>query len=191
MKKLNVIALTIFLLASANLAAQEIKIDKNQSTVEWNGKKVTGEHYGNVDLQEANIKMKDDKIVGGKVVINMKSISNTDITDEEYRLKLEGHLKSEDFFSVEEFPTALLEISDSELISDNEMKVKGNLTIKGITKPIEFKAKQHDKYFTAEIIIDRSKYDVRYGSKSFFEGLGDKMIYDDFEIKAKLVVNES
>jgi len=190
MKTLKLFALSVALLASASLAAQDMKIDATQSTLQWTGKKVTGEHTGFIELKEAKIKVKDDKIVGGKVVIKMESITNTDIADQEYNQKLVGHLKSEDFFNVEKHPTALLEISDSEAISESEMKIKGNLTIKGITKPIEFKAERNNNIFSALIVIDRSKYDVKYGSGSFYEGLGDKMIYDDFEINAKLVVEE-
>ena len=113
MKTLKLITLSLVLLASASLTAQEIKIDAKQSNIEWNGKKVTGEHTGKIEIEEANMRIKDNKIVHGKVVIDMKSITNTDITNEEYKQKLDGHLKSDDFFSVEKHPTAQLEISGS------------------------------------------------------------------------------
>jgi polyisoprenoid-binding protein YceI len=158
--------------------------------LQWTGKKVTGEHSGYINLKEAKLKMKDDKIVNGKFVIDMASITNTDLTDAEYNQKLVGHLKSDDFFGVAKFPTAELVITESSAIANNQMTVKGNLTIKGITKPIEFTATKMDNSLSAKIIIDRAKYDVRYGSGSFFDGLGDKMIYDDFEIIATLVITD-
>jgi polyisoprenoid-binding protein YceI len=187
MKTIQLMFLIAAMAVATGISAQELKIDTQQSQLQWVGKKVTGEHTGYVALKEAKLKIKDDQIVSGKVVIDMNSISNTDLTNQEYNQKLVGHLKSDDFFSVEKFPTAELAIVESSKPVNGEMTVKGNLTIKGITKPIEFKAKKTETGYTARIVINRAKYDVRYGSSSFFEGLGDKVIYDDFEINAVLV----
>ena len=121
-------------------------------------------------------------------------IKNLDLESEKWNAKLVNHLKSDDFFSVEKFPTATLKITEvkshkSEK-NDANYLVKGNLTIKGITNPIEFavKADKTEKGImgSATMVVDRSKYDVRFGSGSFFEGLGDKLIYDDFKMKVSL-----
>ncbi|HEY9114315.1 MAG TPA: YceI family protein, partial [Bacteroidales bacterium] len=173
------------------MIAQEMKVDLNQSKIQWTGEKVTGEHTGMVDLKDAKLKMQNNTIVEGKFIINMSSLTNTDITDTEYNQKLVGHLKSDDFFSVEKHPTAELVIVESSAFVNNEATVKGNLTIKGITKPIEFKAIKNGNSLDALIIVDRTKYDIRYRSGSFFDGLGDKMIYNDFILKTNLVISES
>lgn len=192
MKNTRLMIAILAIALSTNMIGQEVTVNTEKSTIQWTGKKVTGEHTGTIQLKDATLKMKNDAILEGKVVMNMASITNTDLTDQEYNQKLIGHLKSDDFFSVAKYPTAELIITGSTPMVNNEMTVKGNLTIKGITKPIEFKAtKNNDKSFTAIIVVDRAKYDVRYGSGSFFDGLGDKMIYDDFEINATLVVEKS
>ena len=107
--------------------------------------------------------------------------------DQEYNQKLVGHLKSDDFFGVEKFPTAKLQITNAKPFEKYQAEVEANITIKGITQPITFTVKQANKSYVATIVIDRSKFDVKYGSGSFFEGLGDKMIYDDIVLKVKLI----
>lgn len=120
----------------------------------------------------------------------MKSITNDDLKNQELNKKLVNHLKSDDFFSVNRHPTAKLILSGSGSLENKEVDVLGNLTIKGKTHPVSFKGKKNGNIFTATIVVDRAKYDVRYGSGSFFENLGDKLIYDDFIIDVKLVVEE-
>jgi len=191
MRTIKLMAITAAIISAPALFAQEVNFNLNQSKIEWTGEKVTGEHNGTIEIKEANLKMKDNAIVSGKFVIDMTSLTNTDLTDAEYNQKLVGHLKSDDFFSVEKHPTAELVISESSAFVNNEATVKGNLTIKGITKPIEFKATKNGNSMDAMIIVDRTKYDIRYRSGSFFEGLGDKMIYNDFILKTNLVISES
>jgi polyisoprenoid-binding protein YceI len=116
----------------------------------------------------------------------------TSITSFENLYKLVGHLKSDDFFGVEKFPTSKLVITESTPFDKGTATVKGTLTIKGVTNPVEFKAAYQKKddgtWFFANIVIDRTKYNVRYGSGSFFDNLGDKTIYDEFKLKVSLVV---
>ena len=132
--------------------------------------------------------MKGGSIVGGEFVIDMTTINNTDL-EGGMKKKLEGHLSSPDFFAVEEFPTATLKIKSSEG-HDGHMHVTADLTIKGITNEITFDAsyKEKDGTFmaTADIVIDRSKFDVRYGSDSFFDNLGDKAINNKVAFKISL-----
>ncbi|WP_321286642.1 YceI family protein [uncultured Sunxiuqinia sp.] len=185
--------LGIALVFSSAVIAGNYVIDTSSSNVDWLGKKVTGEHSGSIDIKEGSLEVASGVIKGGTVIIDMQSIVNEDIEDADYKAKLEGHLKSEDFFSVERFPTAKLVLTDVKKSGD-EYSFTGNLTIKGITKPVSFKGKSladgdHVKVEGA-IIIDRSDYDVKYGSSSFFDNLGDKMIYDDFTLNYVLVANK-
>lgn len=181
----SILAIAI-MFATVGLFAQELTVDTKKSTFKWHGEKVTGEHFGTIDLKEGILVWKNNKITGGKMIIDMTSITNTDIEDAGYNAKLVGHLKSDDFFGVEKYPTAKLEIKSSDAFKDNKATVKAELTIKGITHPIEFEAQKQNNWFMAEIVVDRSKYDVRYGSGSFFDNLGDKTIYDDFTLTVKI-----
>lgn len=174
-------------IAGTTLSAQSFTVDTKKSTLKWTGKKVAGEHYGYISLKSGSFEIKNNKIVKGTFEIDMNSITNTDIESEEYKAKLVGHLKSDDFFGVEKHPTAKLEISESSSFKDNKAKVSGKLTIKDITHPVDFVAEKSAKGYSATIIVDRSKYDVKYGSGSFFDNLGDNMIYDDFTLEVKLI----
>ena len=116
----------------------------------------------------------------------MKTIADVDLTDAGYNAKLIGHLKSDDFFAVDKFPESILVVKKVTLVSGNDYKFLGDLTIKGVTNPIEFTAKvtQNGDKLSAEgtITVNRAKFGVKYGSSSFFENLGDKVIYDDFTL---------
>lgn len=170
------------------LNAQSYTADVKKSTLKWHGKKVTGEHFGNISLKSGTFEIKDNMLAKGKFVIDMNSITNSDLTDAGYNAKLVNHLKSDDFFGVAKYPEAVIEIVKSTPFVNNEATVEAKLTIKGITHPITFKTSKEGKVYMADLVVDRSKYDVRYGSGSFFEGLGDKMIYDDFEMSVRIEV---
>ncbi|SDL62255.1 Polyisoprenoid-binding protein YceI [Catalinimonas alkaloidigena] len=168
-------------------------VDTDKSSLEWVGKKVTGQHNGTIDLKSGSLQVNGNKVTGGSFVIDMSSIVVKDIQDAEMNGKLTGHLNSEDFFSVEKHPTATFVITNVKALKGNQAEITGDLTIKGITHAVTFPAtvsvsKQGTKA-TAEFDIDRTKWDIRYGSGSFFEGLGDKVIYDDFTIRLNLVTN--
>lgn len=169
--------------------------DLEKSTLGWHAKKVTGEHMGNVKIKSGSIVVDHHAPSRGEFVIDMTSISCTDIKDAGYNAKLVGHLKSDDFFSVSKYPEATLKIKSFSPIAgaktgNANYTVKGDLTIKGITKEISFPATMNvsDRIITAkaEIKIDRTQFDVRYGSGKFFDNLGDKMIYDEFTLSVDL-----
>jgi len=172
----------------------EFKVDNNQSKVTWLGKKVTGEHSGAINIADGKFVTNGKSIQGGTFNIDMTSITNTDITNEEYNQKLVGHLKSDDFFSTEKFPKATLVLTKVTPKGNDQYNVQGNLTIKGITKAIEFPATIQnggDKISAkAKIVVDRTKYDIRYGSGSFFDNLGDKAIDNNFELNVNLVAKK-
>jgi len=157
------------------------------STVEWKGEKVVGSHEGTISLKSSELIFKNNILDGGSFVMDMESITCTDLTGE-YKGNLEGHLKSDDFFSVSKYPTSTLVITKVSKSSNGGYNVNAELTIKGITKSIDFVAQLKDNNLSATIIIDRTQFDVKYGSGSFFESLGDNMIYDDFEIKVLLEI---
>lgn len=189
MKKLTgilaaiVIALTA-VAADGNGEKTALVVDTKASKVYWTGKKVSGEHTGYLSIANGTVYVKGDKLVGADLTLDLNSIECTDLTGE-WKDKLVGHLKSEDFFSVEKHPNATFKIT-----AVNGGKVVGDLTIKGITHEISFPAKVSvtDDKVTANgtASIDRTKWNIKYGSGQFFSDLGDKMISDEFEIKFEL-----
>jgi polyisoprenoid-binding protein YceI len=171
-----------------------VAVDIEKSEIIWKGKKVTGSHHGTIKLMEGSLLMENDMLKGGTFLIDMTTIANVDMAGSNGQTKLEGHLKSADFFNVAEHPVATLEITNVvHRGTEGSYKVAGDLTIKGITKPVKFNAQLSQengmKVAVADIVVDRSEYDVRYGSGSFFDNLGDKTIYDEFELNVKLVLN--
>lgn len=190
MKKRSVFLLAAALTVGIGLQAEEVKVDTNQSTLTWVGKKVTGQHEGTIKAKSGSISLDGERITGGTFVIDLNSIVCTDITDADSNQKLVGHLKSDDFFSVEKYPEATLVIKEATAFQNNQAHVKGELTLKGTTQPIEFDVTKDGQVYQASISVDRSKYNVRYGSKSFFSNLGDNLIYDNFEIGVKLVLKK-
>ncbi len=204
MKQIGLAAVGSVLLSTGAIAdgAKDGKVfykaDKELSTVAWTGKKVTGQHHGNVSLEDGEVVVKDGLVLAVGIKLDMRTIDNGDLSVSAWNSKLVVHLKSEDFFSVEKYPYAVFVANDLTPLEsvgegDENYMVKGNLTIKGITHEISFPAKVevNDSKLTAsgKATIDRTKYDIRYGSGSFFKGLGDNMIYNDFEIAFELVAN--
>jgi polyisoprenoid-binding protein YceI len=187
MKKIvNILLIaTIVFPAFASTTPIKNKVPITESTIIWKGKKVIGSsHNGTIDLKQGYFEFKDDVLVGGHFEIDMTSISNDDL-EGEYKAKLEGHLKSDDFFGVEQFPTASFKISEVKK-SDDSFNITGDMTIKGITNVVSFDLIMKGNTSTAIIEIDRSKFDVRYGSGSFFDNLGDKTISDSIELNITL-----
>jgi polyisoprenoid-binding protein YceI len=177
---------------SFNLPNGTLNVDVANSKVVWTGKKVTGSHTGAINISKGSLEVKKERLVGGSFEIDMNTITCTDLTGE-WNGKLVGHLKSDDFFGVEKFPTAKFEITKTEDKGNGDYQIKGKITIKGTTQEIEFPAKvevKSDKVTaTAKVTIDRTKFNVKYGSGAFFTDLGDKMIYDNFELDITLVSN--
>ncbi|MBK6545590.1 MAG: YceI family protein [Saprospiraceae bacterium] len=169
------------------------KVDLKQSSMSWTGHKVTGKHSGLINLKSGELKFDGNKLVGGSFEIDITSISCSDLSGE-YADKLIGHLKSDDFFGAAKYPTAKLVITNAAAQGPGLYKITGDLTLKGTTKPIRFLATVKDengmKTANAEIKIDRVDFNIKYGSGSFFEDLGDKTIYDEFDLNVKLVTKK-
>ncbi|MGZ4033287.1 MAG: YceI family protein [Bacteroidia bacterium] len=161
-------------------------IDPKLTTATWIGKKVTGQHTGGIKISKGTIETSGKEIVSGSFEFDMTSITNTDLTDKEWNDKLMTHLKSDDFFSVAKNPTATFVLTKATMKSDGVYDVTGKLTIKGITNEITFPAnvKIDDKTFVtiAKIMVDRTKFDIKYGSATFSDTIGDKAISDEFEL---------
>jgi polyisoprenoid-binding protein YceI len=179
------------LINTTAFAQKKMKLKTDKSKVEWTGKKVTGEHNGTVMLKSGELTMKGANIVGGEFVMDMSTLKNSDIKSESYRGKLEKHLKSDDFFGVAKFPESKFVIKGSKTLKDGKLLVKGEISIKGITKPLEFEVDSHQHgnsyHMSGLIVIDRTQFDIKYGSGSFFDNLGDKTIHDNFELKFDLM----
>jgi len=189
MKSVKVIiaTLTLGLITFSGVAAPKVvNLNKSASSIAWLAKKVTGEHNGTVGISAGALNVDGNKLIGGNFTIDLKTIKDLDLTDPGYNQKLVGHLSSGDFFEVEKFPTASFVITK---VAGNQ--VTGNLTVKGITKSITFPAEIAVKggkvSAKANITIDRTDFNIRYGSKKFFESIGDKAIYDDFALTVSLV----
>lgn len=166
--------------------SSQAKVDLTKSKITWLGKKVTGQHHGNISLKSANLEFNKSKLTGGEFEMDMNSITCNDMQGE-YANKLVNHLKSDDFFSSAKHPVAKFKISKvSPGSSANSYKVEGTMTIKGITAPVMFDAKVENNSASARIVIDRTKYDIKYGSGSFFDNLGDKAIDNNFELDVTL-----
>jgi polyisoprenoid-binding protein YceI len=181
--------LVIAILLSGNvLFAQKVEINTKTSSVEWLGKKIGGKHEGNIQLKSGYFEIEDGQIEAGNFVMDMATITNTDLKNDGYNQKMVGHLKSDDFFGVEKYPTANFEVTESSNFTNGKATITGNITIKGITERISFDIVQSGKEYSAKIDIDRAKFDVRYNSNSFFDNLGDKAIDDIFTLHVKLVV---
>jgi polyisoprenoid-binding protein YceI len=191
LKSLGVLVLALSLTTA--VFAEAKKVDVTKSVVNWTGKKVTGQHNGTIAVKEGNLESSNGKVTGGKIVMDMPSIAVVDVTDPGMNGKLAGHLKSDDFFGVEAFPTSDLVIKKVET-NGNSHTFTGDLTIKGITNVVTFPATSSkvgtDTVYKGTLTVDRSKYNVRYGSKSFFNDIGDKAISDEFTLDFNLVVAE-
>ncbi len=184
---LSIVAIAAF----AFTTVSDYTVDTASSNIVWTGEKVTGKHTGNVKLKSGSLQVDNGKLMGGSFVIDMNSISCTDL-DSDMAGKLVGHLKSADFFGVDSHPTSEFVITRA-IPQDTKgnYKIMGNLTIKEKTNPVVFKANVSTSggkvTATGDITVDRSLYDVRFGSGSFFENLGDKTIYDEFFLRVSLV----
>lgn len=170
--------------------ADTYKVDASKSSITWVGKKLTGSHNGTINLQSGALSFNGKKLAAGNFVLDMNSIKDADNS-----ANLEKHLKDADFFGADKFPTSTFVIKN---VTGNgaAVTVNGDLTIKGITKPISFPATlawNADGSVTAtadKIIVDRTKYDIKFRSKTIFPEIGNKMINDEFELSVKLVAKK-
>jgi len=177
-----ILVLLIVLSSFTSIPKEEVTVTEGE--VIWKGYKVTGHHEGTLSLKEGTLIFEGDKLIGGNFSIDMTTLVVTDLPVER-RGRLEGHLKSDDFFSVENHPTARLNITSVEN-GENNYSVDADLTIKGITNNVKFKMSISENSAKADLVVDRTKYDIKFRSASFFEGLKDKAISDEFEISVSL-----
>ncbi len=188
-----IVALTAlaFTAPKSNDGATTFVADASKTTIAWVGKKVTGAHDGNIKLSKGTITADGKTVSAGSFEIDMTSITCKDLTDAEYNGKLIGHLKNEDFFATDKFPKANFVLKSAKAKGNDVYDMTGDLTIKGITKAVTFPAtvKVAGKSLTAvaKITVDRTAYDIKYGSGSFFDNLGDKAIDNNFTLDVNLV----
>lgn len=178
-----IVAVATFSFTTANREEKEVKT--STSTITWKGYKVTGSHTGTITIKSGNLIFNDDQLTGGNFEIDMSSIVVTDLKGDS-KAQLEGHLKSDDFFGVAKFPKASLVFTNVTPSGKNAYDVVGKITIKGKTETIKFNLSVYGNKATASLKIDRTKFDVSYGSTSFFDNLKDKAIYDEFDLVADL-----
>lgn len=156
-----------------------------QSNIDWKGRKVTGAHNGTIAIKDGTLILNDGKLTNGEFVVDTTSIKILDITDPATNAQFAGHLASEDFFASEKYPEAIFEIT-----AVNNNHVDGNLTIKGITHPIGFDASIGfaGDTLTASglLVVDRTKYGIKFRSGNFFKNLGDTLIYNDFDLNVNI-----
>lgn len=195
MKKPFLIILTSIFTVTILTAQKKFEADLSATVINWKGdKKIGNFHVGTIDLKSGWLSLEGNSITGGEFLVDMNSIKDTDLKDDNMRAKLESHLKSDDFFGVEKFPVSKLSITGSSKFEGGKAVVKGNLTIKAATHPVEFTVTESKSgavtTYTADIIFDRSLYDVRFGSGKFFSNLGDNAINDEIKLKVKLVVRQ-
>ena len=183
---------------AAKEKAATLNVDAGASTAQWLGKKVTGQHDGAIQLKNGSFTVAGNQITGGSFEIDMNSITCQDIKDSETNAKLIGHLKSEDFFNVGKFPTAKFVITKVTPLTDGSggatHTVTGNLTVKDTTKPLSFPATINVTgdvvTAKADVVIDRTVFNIKYGSGKFFKGLGDKVISDTFNVALNIAAKK-
>ena len=177
-------ALLFALILTAFTSVETKQVDIDQSIINWVGYKVTGQHEGAITLQQGSLEFNDGQLTGGSFVMDMTSINTTDIQGD-YKKKLDGHLKADDFFGVNKHKKATL-VFTSVTKNETNYTVVGDLTIKGITNKISFDLVVSKNSATTSFQIDRTKFGIKYGSASFFDDLKDKAIYNEFDLKVFL-----
>jgi polyisoprenoid-binding protein YceI len=173
---------------------QTYTVDSSATKIVYVGKKVTGEHTGNVTAKSGNLVFKGDELTGGEVVVDMNSLTSTDITDKDMNGKYVGHMKSPDFFDTAKHPESKLVIKNSKK-TNKGLEVEGLLTMIGQTQPVKFLVtdlKKTDSVVTGKsnLTLNRTKWGLKYGSSSFIKGLGDKAIHDEFTLAIDLTAKK-
>ena len=193
MKQVGLFILCLSLTASSAFAAT-YQVDTEKSSVGWVGTKLAGQHNGTIQIQSGEIEFDGDKWVGGKAVIDMTSIQVEDLKNPGANKSLRDHLKNSDFFDVKKHKTATLVIEEVKSKGPGLYDAVGAFTIKGITRKISFEVSldQEDGliFAQADIKIDRTLFDIRYGSGKFFQGLGDRLIHDDFRLSVSAIAQK-
>ncbi|WP_038531702.1 YceI family protein [Formosa agariphila] len=184
----NTVKITMLLVLAITVASFSTLKTKNvnikESQITWTGHKVTGQHDGTLTLKDGALEFNNKQLIGGEFTMDMTSINTTDLEGKS-KAKLDGHLKSDDFFGTEKYPTATLKFTEVKG-QGTDYTVTGDLTVKGITKPITFNMTVAEGSAKAAFKIDRTKYGIKYGSASFFDDLQDKAIYNEFDLNVAL-----
>jgi polyisoprenoid-binding protein YceI len=161
-----------------------------ESNIDWIGRKVTGAHNGTIAIKEGSFTFNDKQLTGGKFIIDTTSIKILDITDPVTNDQFAGHLASDDFFNSKHYPEAVFVITASEGKGNGSYHVTGDLTIKGITHQVTFYIQTDSAGDTitasGKIVIDRTKYEMKFRSGNFFKDLGDTLIYNEFDLYVKI-----
>lgn len=180
--------------AEAAMAGEGVNyvVNVQQSTIEWTGSKPTGTHNGTITIKEGFITLANNGITGGEFVIDMASIVVLDLTDAKMNSDLTGHLLSPDFFDVATYPSAKFVITASEDLGNDTHRITGNLSMKDAERSISFNALvsangQSLNATSVPFVIDRAEWNVKYGSRKFFDNLKDNFINDEIGLTIKLV----
>ncbi len=187
--KTSILSLALTLVFGGSVLANPIDGEKkaiktDESTVTWKAYKVGGSHVGTIALKSGSLEFDGETLVGGEFIVDMSTINTTDLTGD-YKNKLDGHLHSDDFFSTASNPTSSLTFTGVKQTGKNAYSVTGDLTIKGITKPITFDLSVYGSKATATLKVDRTNFDVKYGS-GIIGTAKDKLIYDEFDLVVDL-----
>jgi len=180
------IALFIGFAATATepTADEKKEVNTETSKVTWKAYKVTGSHSGTIGLQSGALMFDEGVLTGGEFTVDMTTINTTDLEGKS-KGKLDGHLNSADFFDTANHTSSTLKFTTVEASGKNSYNVTGDLTIKGITKPVTFAVSIYGSKATATLKVDRTNYDVKYGS-TLFGAAADKAIYDEFDLVVDL-----
>lgn len=163
-------------------------VDTEKSTIDWTAKKVGGGHTGTIKIASGTLVSNGKNLIKGTFLINMSSITSDNA-------RVTTHLKSDDFFAAEKNPNSKFEITKVTSAGSDRVNIAGNLTIKGITQPISFPAtvKQQKDIIVAVangVRVDRTKYDIKFRSKTFFLDIGDRAVDDEFELNINLIARK-
>ena len=192
MKKIAIVLSALFVLTAFTTHVDKYTVDVTKSKLVWKAEKVTGGHDGHVSLKSGNVFMDHGKIAKASFVVDMNTITNDDIKSEKYSNKLVGHLKSEDFFNVKKHPEVSFDMIKATPVGNGKFDVFGNITIKGIQGVISFpmmlKESKSELEVSGTFSFDRTKFDIKYDSGSFFENLGDRAINDEVVIDFNIVL---
>jgi hypothetical protein len=192
MKKQVLITAIIIFTTLLSFGQEQLNINTIKSNLKWNCDYAFyfGGHYGDVKLKEGFFIKTNNVITGGTFIIDLNSITNTDIENEEANTGLIEHIKNEDFFNVAKYPSAKLVITKTKYDDNEQLKIYANLTIKGITKPIDFQAKinYEAKTLTTKLKIDRTLWNINYKSKSAMDDLKNTAIADGISFEITLAL---
>ena len=169
---------------------KQFVIESAQSNIDWVGRKVTGAHNGTISIKEGTLTLTDGKLAGGEFAIDTTSIKILDVADPATNAQFAGHLASPDFFASEQYPEAKFVITLAEPAGENNYNIEGNLTIKGITRPVSFTAVVNNANgivnASGKVVVDRTLYDMKFRSGNFFKDLGDTLIYNNFDLNVSI-----